>query len=96
MDLNSIAERAYQNDINKGFEIQHIAISAMLIVTELAELVEGHRKQKGIENIGEELADVILRTAILARHLNIDLEKEIETKMIKNESRSYRHGGKLY
>ena len=96
MELNYIAERAYQNDINKGFQFQHIAISAMLIVTELAELVEGHRKQKGIENIGEELADVILRTAILAKHLNIDLEKEIEEKMIKNEGRSHRHGGKLY
>ena len=96
MDLSYIAERAYQNHKNKGFKNEHLAIQAMLIVTELAEVVEADRKQEGAERIGEELADVILRTVILAKQLNIDLEKAIEAKMIKNEGRTYKHGGKLY
>jgi NTP pyrophosphatase (non-canonical NTP hydrolase) len=42
----------------------------------------------------EELADVIIRAADNARHLNIDVDYAVERKQLFNKSRPYKHGGK--
>jgi len=65
----------------------------MLIVSEVSEALEAFRKGD-IVNFNEELADVMIRTLDLCHGLNIDIDKEIQDKLVKNRARSYRHGGK--
>jgi NTP pyrophosphatase (non-canonical NTP hydrolase) len=45
-----------------------------------------HRKGKE-NNLGEELADVILTCLNYAHHFSIDIEKELHKKIEKNEKR---------
>jgi NTP pyrophosphatase (non-canonical NTP hydrolase) len=47
------------------------------------------------EGVPIELADVIIRILDTAAEYNIDLESAINAKLIYNNSRPFRHGGKL-
>lgn len=47
-------------------------------------------------SLGSELADIVIRTAQLAEHLNLDLDFYIKEKMVYNTSRKVKHGGKKY
>jgi NTP pyrophosphatase (non-canonical NTP hydrolase) len=42
-----------------------------------------------------ELADVVIRVLDVAGRYGMDMEKAIKIKMAYNETRPYRHGGKL-
>ncbi len=74
-----------------------------LINSEVAEVVEAVREgQPHIEldsgkpeGVGVELADVVIRVMDLCEALNIDLHKCMTLKAEYNESRPYKHGGKL-
>jgi NTP pyrophosphatase (non-canonical NTP hydrolase) len=46
------------------------------------------------EGFGVELADIIIRVFDLAEFLGINLPDLIHQKMVYNDSRSYKHGGK--
>lgn len=63
----------------------------MLIVTELSEAMESYRV-KDKENFDEEIADTFIRLFDLCGGLKIDIEKEINKKMLKNKKRPYKHG----
>jgi len=63
----------------------------MLIVTELAEAMEAHRKQDDA-NFREELADTFIRLFDLCEGLGVDIQSEIIKKSETNKSRPYRHG----
>ena len=74
----------------------------MLAVTELAEAMEAYRdgnpssdKIEGFSKVEEELADTIIRLLDLAGGMAYDIEKALRAKMDYNETRPYRHGGKL-
>ena len=74
----------------------------MLIVTELAEAMEAYRdgdaeseKIPGFSKLEEELADAIIRILDFAGGETLDIENALRAKMIYNEGRPYRHGGKL-
>ena len=73
----------------------------MLMVTELAEAMEGYRegnphsdKIAPFSQIEEELADVIIRILDYAEHNSFEIEKALMAKKRNTEGRSYRHGGK--
>lgn len=68
-----------------------ICTRLMLIVGEVAEAMEGLRKDDRA-NFQEELADIMIRVFDLAGGLEIDLESEIKRKMEINKSRTYKHG----
>lgn len=51
------------------------------------EKLDGH----GQENLSEEFADVLFTTLLLARSMNIDIEKAIEAKMDKINKRYIVH-----
>jgi len=91
----------------KGFvtDWESFPVKSMLAVSELAEAVESHRHGNLFEGskpcptcgyhispVTEELADVAIRLFDIAGSLGIDLEKEIEAKMERNEGRPIRHG----
>ena len=68
----------------------------MLIVSELGEAIEAHRKGDfGLElkdTFEDELADTAIRLFDLCGGLEIDLEKQMKWKINFNKSRKKRHG----
>lgn len=65
----------------------------MLITTEVSEAMEAFRKDDHA-NFAEELADVLIRVLDIAPGLGVDLDAEVEKKLLKNAQRGFRHGGK--
>jgi NTP pyrophosphatase (non-canonical NTP hydrolase) len=109
MTINEVAERASAIAKAKGFhgtsvptlagvrngnDTRHVLSWLLLVVTEVVEAAEAVRKGD-TSNLCEELADVCIRVFDVAATLGIDLERAIEAKMAYNETRPYRHGGKL-
>ena len=104
--LNEYAERIAANAIAKGFheytptfgkggqDVRHILSWLMLVTTEVAEAAEAARVGDK-QNFAEELADICIRVFDCAETLGINLEQEIVNKMMKNEGRPTKHGGKL-
>ncbi len=91
--LNQLAQTCHRISVEKGFwdEKRNIGEALMLIVTELAEAMESHRKQDDA-NFKEEVADTFIRLLDLCGGLNIDIEEEIAKKSEKNKARPYKHG----
>lgn len=78
-------------ETNKTLKNNAICTRLMLITSEVAEAMEGLRKND-IDNFKEELADIIIKTCDLAGGIGlIDLEEEIKKKMEINKSRPYLH-----
>jgi len=77
----------------KGFwdNERNIGEALMLVVTELAEAMEGHRVNDKA-NFKEEIADAFIRLFDLCGGLGIDIEEEIAKKSMKNKGRPYKHG----
>ncbi len=77
----------------KGFweKDRNVGEALMLVVTELAEAMEGYRHQDK-DNFREELADTFIRLFDLCGGLGIDIQAEIEKKCEKNKARPYKHG----
>ena len=76
-------------------EALYVPTKLALIMSEGAEALEAHRQGKS-EDLGHELADIVIRSMDLAESLGIDLAKEILTKAAFNANRPYKHGNKLY
>jgi NTP pyrophosphatase (non-canonical NTP hydrolase) len=66
-----------------------------LIHSELSEAVEEYRKDGIDGGFALELADVVIRVLDMCEYLNIDLESYMTKKHAYNQTREYRHGGKL-
>ncbi len=110
MNIFEMQQRAWQNSENHGFHEGDngdacVPTKLMLIVAETAEALEEHRAGKPLsyeglggkpEGIAAELADIIIRVGDLSAILGINLEAAVESKMIYNEGRPYKHGGKRY
>lgn len=91
--LNELSTICHSIAREKGFwdKERNIGEALMLIVTELAEAMEAHRKQDD-PNFKEELADAFIRLLDLCGGLQIDIEDEIDKKSQKNKNRPYKHG----
>ena len=77
----------------KGFwdKERNVGEALMLVVTELAEAMEGYR-HKDHDNFREELADTFIRLFDLCGGMKIDIEAEIIKKAEKNKARPHMHG----
>ena len=70
----------------------------MMIVSEVTEVMEAVRKDKGAEEISKEFADIIIRTLDLyagmtkAGYVTKSLDSAIKQKMDKNQDRPKKHG----
>ncbi len=91
--LNELAEVCHRIAVEKGFwdTERNIGEALMLVVTELAEAMEAHRRQDDA-NFREEIADTFIRLLDFCGGLGIDIEEEIALKSAKNKGRPYRHG----
>lgn len=109
MHVREMAIEAFNTAEVKGFhkgpENMNIPTKLMLIVTELAEALEDHRRgaiattfdENGKPHgFAQELADVAIRLGDLAEILDINLEAEIVMKLKYNKTRPIMHGGKKY
>lgn len=70
-----------------------VIVKLALIVTECAEAIESTREDD-YDNFKEEMADIIIRTLDLCDILNIDIDWEMNDKLLKLEGRGLKHGGK--
>ncbi len=77
----------------KGFweKERNVGEALMLVVTEVAEAMEGYRHEDH-DNFREELADTFIRLFDLCGGLGIDIEAEIAKKCEVNKTRPYKHG----
>ncbi len=96
VDLHKIA-------VEKGFwpeEVDDIFVAKqlMMIVSEVVEVMEAVRKDKGEHEISKEFADIIIRTLDLyagmveAGYMTKSLDYAIKEKMEKNSGRPMKHG----
>jgi len=87
IDLKQLQKRVYQNKVAKHFNVTDIYMEFCYAYGELAEACDAYIKKK--DDLGEELADVVLYLLGLSEILGIDLEKELLNKIDKNEKRQY-------
>lgn len=88
IDLKKKQKEVYQNKVNKGFNTTNIEEEFLLLYGEVNEAYRAWLLKDN--NIGEELADIAIYTLGISEILGIDLEKEIENKIIKNSKRKYK------
>ena len=88
VDLNKLQKDIYQNKVDKGFNVTDVNKEFCLTYGEVAEAYEAWRKKK--DDLGEELADVVIYLLGLSEILGIDLEDEIQKKIYKNSKREYK------
>jgi len=87
IDLELMQKKVYENKIAKGFNVTDIFKEFCYTYGELSEACEAYLQKK--DDLGEELADVVLYLLGLSEILGINLEKEIINKIEKNEKRQY-------
>ena len=103
--FDELADVLHETAIEKGFwpaadEVDDIFIAkqCMMIVSEVTEVMEAVRKDKGEEEISKEFADIIIRTLDLysgmvqAGYTKISLDYAIEEKTNFNKTRPEKHG----
>lgn len=88
IDLNELQKQVYQNKLDKNFNVTDVSMEFALTYGELAEAYEAYWKKK--DNVGEEIADVMIYLLGLSEILGIDLEKELLNKIEINKKRVYK------
>ena len=92
VNIKELQDKVYQNKVNHGFNTTNIEMEFCLAYGELGEAYIAYLKKK--EDLGEELADVIIYLLGISKMLNIDLEKEVVNKIEKNSKRVYKENSK--
>lgn len=87
IDLRSLQTEVYNNKVRHGFNVTDVAKEILLTHGELAEVADAYLRNA--DNIGEELADVVIFILGIAEILHIDLETEIINKVAINALRVY-------
>jgi len=101
--FDDLAEKLHVTAVEKGFwpeEIDDIFITKqlMMIVSEVVEVMEAVRKDKGEEEIAKEFADILIRTLDLyagmveAGYTKVSLDHAMEEKTQFNKTRPEKHG----
>ncbi|WP_371650493.1 MULTISPECIES: MazG-like family protein [unclassified Streptomyces] len=87
MDIRTAQQQAWQNKLDKGFNVSDVPLEFGLLNAEVGEAFTAWRKR--LPDFGEELADVLLYLVALAEMNGIDLDDEVARKLEKNRRRVY-------
>ena len=103
--LDNMAIELHKNAIEKGFWPEpdavddiFIAKQLMMVVSEVTEVMEAIRKDKGEVEITKEFADIIIRTLDLyagvveAGYTTLSLDSMLSEKVEFNKTRPEKHG----
>jgi NTP pyrophosphatase (non-canonical NTP hydrolase) len=110
--LDDMATELHEVAVEKGFwdviknttqEQKDIFMTKqlMMIVSEAVEVMEAIRKNKGPEEVADEMADIIIRTLDLyaglreEEYVNVDLQVAFNNKTGYNKTRPEKHGVKF-
>ncbi len=104
--LDNMAKEIHTTAVEKGFwpkEVDDIFIAKqlMMIVSEAVEVMEAIRKDKGKQEVADEMADIIIRTLDLYQglldneYVDQSLQVALNNKTNFNKSRPERHGVKF-
>ncbi len=88
VDFSKLQKEVYQNKINHGFNVTDINFEFCLAYGEMGEAYSAWLKKK--DDLGEELADVVIYLMGISEILGINLESEIVNKIKKNKKRVYK------
>ena len=88
IELKKCQKQVIDNKIKHGFNTTDICKEFCLLYGEVSEAYEAWRKKK--DDLGEELADVLIYLLGISEILDIDLEKELKNKIVKNSKREYK------
>jgi len=104
-EFDNLAIELHKNAIEKGFwpapeDVDDIFIAKqlMMIVSEVTEVMEAIRKDKGEEEITKEFADILIRTLDLyagvvdAGYTKLSLDQALREKVDFNKTRPEKHG----
>jgi len=103
LSFDGHAREVHKNAVAKGFwpdQVDDIFIAkqCMMIVSEVTELMEAIRKDRGKEEVAHETADVLIRTLDLWQglldngYVEGSLQATFNNKTESNKSRPERHG----
>lgn len=87
MEIRTAQRQAWENKIEKGFNVTDVPLEFGLLNAEVGEAFTAWRKR--LPDFGEELADVFLYLAALAEMNGVDLDDEVARKLEKNRRRAY-------
>lgn len=103
--FDNLAVELHKNAVEKGFwpnqeDVDDIFITKqlMMIVSEVVEVMEAIRKDKGEEEITKEFADILIRTLDLyagvveAGYTKLSLDHALLEKVEFNKTRPDKHG----
>jgi NTP pyrophosphatase (non-canonical NTP hydrolase) len=101
--FDDLAIELHESAVEKGFwpeDIDDIFIAKqlMMIVSEVTEVMEAIRKDKGEEEITKEFADILIRTLDLyagvveAGYTRLSLDQALKEKVDFNKTRPEKHG----
>jgi len=104
--LDNMAKEIHNTAVEKGFWPEKvddifIAKQLMMIVSEAVEVMEAIRKDKGKQEVADEMADIIIRTLDLYQglvdngYVDQELQIALNNKASFNKSRPERHGVKF-
>jgi NTP pyrophosphatase (non-canonical NTP hydrolase) len=104
--LDIMSKEIHTTAVEKGFwpdKIDDIFITKqlMMIVSEAVEVMEAIRKDKGKQEVADEMADIIIRTLDLYQglvdngYVDQELQIALNNKTSFNKSRPERHGVKF-
>ena len=102
MDIKETVESIHQDIKRQGFwdKERNVGESLMLIVSELGEAIEAHRKEHfGYEQkdtFEDEIADTLIRLFDLCGGYNIDIERQLKWKIEHNKTRNLKKENKRY